>query len=164
MKKTIKNAASVITLLTIFCFFTAASQVKRTDFSGAWNINLDKSENGTAAPVTMKITQSTDSLIIERTTSDDKSFVEKLSFDGKTNVCTTTSNRKKSGSAHWNEDGSSFIETAVLGDMSDPDKVAFNVTEQWKISTDQKELTVESLVKAADGREFKINAVFERQQ
>src|SRR5258706_4680990 len=162
MNKTIKNCASGITLLTVFCFFTIIS-VNKTDFSGTWIINLDKSENGNAAPVTMKIIQSTDSLFIERITSDDQSFIEKLSFDNKINICTTTSNRKKSGSAHWNEDGNSLTETATLSDVSDPDKIAFHVTERWKISPDQKELTVESIVTATDGREFKINAVFERQ-
>lgn len=133
------------------------------NFTGNWAINLEKSEHGESSPKAMKLTRTKDSLFIERITNDDKSFVEKLSFDGKTCITITTSGRRKTGTAKWDAPGTSFTETAVLGDVPDADKVAFSVVEHWQLSEDGKEVTVESTITAVGRGQFNMKAVYDRQ-
>ena len=98
----IKLSISLLLLATVlFSFkpFGKSNHFAKPDFTGTWNIDLDKNENGDAAPITMHLKQTNDSLIIERVTKDGQSFFERLSFDGKPCICTTTSKRRKTGRA-----------------------------------------------------------------
>ena len=135
----------------------------KADFSGNWKIDLQKSDKAGSAPPVIKLTQTPDSLFIERVSADGKSFVEKLSFDGKTFVSVTTSKRTKSGTAKWDAGGQSFTETARLGEVGDPEKTAFNVTEHWTLSGDGKEVTVETDLSKSDGASFAMTAVYDKQ-
>src|SRR5579862_5203839 len=149
---------------TLFSFRYARknhSDVK-PNFSGNWNINADNSENGGSAPIKMRLTQTDDSLIIERVTNDGQSFIERLSFDGKPCVCTTTSKRRKTGSAKWDAGDKSLTETGTLSDTRDLNKTAFNFIENWQLSADGRELTLESKVTLSDGRNFTIKAVYDK--
>ncbi|HLX91563.1 MAG TPA: hypothetical protein VKR32_07765 [Puia sp.] len=134
----------------------------KPDFSGNWNINLDKSENGEGAPITIHVTQTGDSLIIERVTKDGQSFFERLSFDGKPCVCLTTSKRRKTGVAKWDSGDKPLTETGTLSDAQDLNKTAFNFVEHWELSTDGKELTLKSTVTISNGQSFTIKAVFDK--
>ena len=133
------------------------------DFSGTWNFDEAKSENAGSSPKTLKLTQTTDSLFIERVEASGKSFTEKISFDGKTNVCTTTSGRRKSGTAKWNQPGRDFTENATLGDRDNADKVAFTVVEHWTLSEDGTEVTVETKLSNAAGDSTTFKAVYDKQ-
>ena len=134
----------------------------KPDFSGNWTVNLEKSEHGDSSPKTLRLTQTKDSLFVERTTANDLSFVEKISFDGKTFTSTTTSKRRKSGSAHWDADSASFTENAVLGDVNDQDKTAFTVLEHWQLSGDGKQLTVETTLSNPAGQSVTSKAVYDK--
>jgi hypothetical protein len=153
------------TLLTIVILSVTAMSMRpiRSDFSGTWNFDESKSENAGSSPKTLKLTETKDSLLIERTESENKTFVEKLSFDGKTNICTTTSGRRKSGTAQWNKPGSEFTENAVLGDRDNPDKTAFTVVEHWVLSDDGTEVTVETKLSNAGGALATFKAVYNKQ-
>ena len=162
MKNRMMSAAfAVITIGSAWSFTKTPRSA--ADFTGNWAINLEKSEHGESSPKAMKLTQTKDSLFIERITNDDKSFVEKISFDGKTCVTTTTSGRRKSGTAKWNNEGTSFTETAVLGDVPNADKVAFSVVEHWQLSEDGKQVTVESEITVVGKGQFAMKAVYDRQ-
>jgi hypothetical protein len=132
-------------------------------FSGNWKINLERSEGGKSAPKAMKMKLTKDSIFIERITSDDQTFVEKMSFDGKVNICTTTSGRRKSGSAKWDEEGKAFTENATLGEPDDPDQVAFTVVEHWQLSEDQNQVTVFTKLTNASGASGQRRDVYDRQ-
>jgi hypothetical protein len=132
-------------------------------FSGNWKINLQKSEGGQSAPKAMKIKLTKDSIFIERITGDDQTFVEKMSFDGKVNICTTTSGRRKSGSAKWDEEGKAFTENATLGQPDDPEKVAFTVVEHWQLSEDQNQVTVFTKITNTSGANAQRKDVYDRQ-
>ncbi len=153
------------TLLTIaiLSITMMATRPVTNDFSGTWNFNEAKSENAGSSPKTLKLTQTTDSLFIERTENDNKSFTEKISFDGKTFSCTTTSGRRKSGAAKWNQPGRDFTENATLGDRDNPDKVAFTVVEHWTLSEDGTEVSVESTLSNAAGGSTSFKAVYNKQ-
>jgi hypothetical protein len=150
-------------MITILSITMLAMRPVAGDFSGTWNLDETKSENAGSAPVTLKLTQTKDSLFIERTEAGNKTFVEKLSFDGKTNICTTTSGRRKSGTSQWNKPGSDFTENAVLGDRNNPDKVAFTVVEHWTLSDDGTEVTVETKLSNAGGTLATFKADYNKQ-
>ena len=155
-----------ILVITIFMDMngTAAARIPNVSFNGKWKINLAESQHGESAPAELLLTQTADSVFIERTGADQKSFVEKLSFDGKNCSCTTTSGRKKIGTAKWDDTSKeSFIETATLSDATDPGQVAFHVTEHWQLSADGKKLTEEITISNASGAQFSSKAVYERQ-
>lgn len=161
----IKLAISVLLSAIVLCSFGSLGRSNgyaKPDFAGNWKINLDKSDNGEGAPVSMHVKQTGDSLIIERVTKDDQSFFERLSFDGKSCVCMTTSKRRKTGTAKWDAGEKLLTETGTLSDPKDLDKTAFNFVEKWQLSADGKELTLESTVTLADGRNFTITAVYDK--
>jgi hypothetical protein len=158
-----RKPLTVLTALSLFFFDFGICMLMPPSFSGDWKINVDQSENAQAAPKEVKINLSKDSIFIERVTSDDQSFLEKLSFDGKLNTCTTTSGRKKSGSAKWDEEGKSFTENATLSEINDQGKTVFNVVEHWELSGDQKQLTITTTLSNASGASAQRQDVYDRQ-
>jgi len=142
---------------------TAAKYLDDFILTGNWRLDLAKSERAESAPPQLRLTQTVDSVVIERTTVDNQSFIEKLSFDGKTCTSTTTSKRRKSGSAHWGDANRSFTETAVLSEVGNAEKVAFSVIEHWQLSANGKELILESTLTTANGLTFSSKAVYKRQ-
>ncbi|HLX91605.1 MAG TPA: hypothetical protein VKR32_07975 [Puia sp.] len=135
------------------------------NFQGTWHVNPDKSPNADAGAPKIQIRQTADSIFIDRTDMEGKSFSEHLSFDGKIFVSYTTSKRRKSGTAKWdNDDKSSFTETAVLGSPDKPDEVAFKVSEQWSISPDGNELTENITLTKTGGQPYNATVVYDKEK
>ena len=148
----------VILFLVVFGF---KNHLEIQSFAGDWKINM-QNEGYQSAPKELKIQLTGDSIFIERVTTDDQTFVEKMSFDGKPNTCTTTSGRKKTGTAKWDEEGKSFTENATLGDTGNPAAVAFTVTEHWQLSEDQTQLTIVTMLSNASGGSGERTDVYDR--
>ncbi len=122
----------------------------KTDFSGTWTMNAEKSATGDNAPrrvaAKMTIVQTADTLSIERTfrrnTGEETSSTEKLTMDGKECV-TTVMDRPRTSTATWSEDGKNLTIASKSVFERDGNKIEMNSTETWKLSEDGKTLTMD---------------------
>ena len=129
-----------------------ASAPWNATFGGNWQLNVSESRNGASAPAAMNIIQTTDSIIIRRTTGDGVSFTERLGVNGRPCSSMTTSGRKKIGSLQWDSAKESFTETSTLSDVKDSTIVVFDITEHWSLSKEGKKWWKKSI--SAGGMEM----------
>ena len=164
MKNKLSHSVCLIALVLSVSLLSASTRtIGIVEFSGSWFINLDKSQHGERAPKMMILIATGATLSIERTSARDLSFVEKVRFDEQPFFSTTTSGRRKTASAKLTADGRSFIETAIIDDGVDPDKVAFNLVEAWQLSPDGKQMSVVTDLSNAAGASSQSTAVYHKQ-
>ena len=163
MRMRIKSQLAGLAMLTaVFFMAQGATAQTKPGFSGEWSINQGKSEGAEASPPILFIDRKNDTLSVKRIEVDERTFVEKICFDGKKFVSVTGSGRPKTGTAKWNEKERSFTENAVLGEQGNAEKIAFKVIEKWSLSADGKELTVETTISNASGASATTKAVYDR--
>ena len=137
MKSTLKSLMAVALLVSI----TAWAGAQKTDFSGTWTLNAEKSATGEGAPrriaAKMTVEQKGDSLSIERlfkrSSGEETTATEKLTTDGKECV-STVMDRPRTSTAKWSEDGKSLTIASKSVFERDGNKVEMTSTETWKLS------------------------------
>jgi len=148
------------------------AQEVKTDFSGTWNLNSEKSiqsQSGQASD-SMRLgggnfvaLQEANLLAVERTRTglngQSTTTTMKYTLDGKESVNTSPRGDSKSV-ATWSADGKSLtIETSRMMDVNG-ESVTTKSTEAWTL-TDAKTLTVASARQGPDG-EVKTSMVYDK--
>ena len=141
--RSLTTAAALIAL-------TAWAGGGKSNFSGTWTMNAEKSATGENAPrrvaAKMTIVQKGDSLSIERlikrNTGEETTTTEKLTTDGKECV-STVMDRPRTSTAKWSEDGKCLTVASKSVFERDGNKIEMNSTETWKLSEDGKSLNVD---------------------
>ena len=160
----------LIIILFISISIKSVAQSK-SDFSGNWKINPDKTEwNHVPAvmmPVTFSIKQSASDISISRTLNDiadatkQNSFTEILSLNGKgTKTHVDFAHSTKTSSIQWPTGPNDF--TINSTSVDDNGNTNPPVTEKWSISPDGKVLTMERIL-IANGLTYDAKGYYEKQ-
>ena len=173
MKKNVKKV-QFLSLMIIMAFmlipFTVNAQGSKSDFSGTWTLNADKSDApGQGGGMRMGgggnfvAKQEANLLTVDRTRTNQNgeamTTTSKYTLDGKESVNTTGRGESKSV-ATWSADGKSLtIKTAMTFDMGGETRT-FNTTEVWSL-TDAKTITVKTTRTTPDG-EVTTNSVYDK--
>jgi hypothetical protein len=166
----------------LFVFMSATAQV---NFSGSWTLNAEKSQlaapggggpggggpgGGGRGPMgggPMVVTQSANELSVETTRrgfqgGEDTKIVTKYSLDGKQTETTRSSpmgDMVSKNTATWSADKKSLtIVTTMNFDGNE-----MKTTETWKLGSDGKSLSIESVRPGFDGGEMKTTRVYDKQ-
>ena len=167
----IKRFMAITLMLTIIVPVTLMAQAGKTNFSGNWTLNSEKStlpEGGQGGGMRMGggnfvATQENNALTVVRTRTgqDGQSTTStmKYTLDGKESLNTSPRGDSKSV-ATWAPDGKSLtIETSRTMDMNGQ-STTMKSTEVWKL-TDEKTLAVASTRQGPNG-EVKANMVYDK--
>ncbi len=164
-------------LLLAFMLMTvnllAKAAPPKTDFSGAWQLNIAKSDFGklpqTGAPTLINISQRADAIELDRSfpgTADLPAVVDKalLTFDGQQlKAVLAPRNDQKTSYLKWSDDGQAitvFQNYKVTEAGKTPWE--YNRTEKYALSDDGKTLTIERVTVFPDRTET-IKAVYDKQ-
>jgi hypothetical protein len=171
MEKHIKRnwIPGLVLILLFICPVLSVAQSAKTDFSGEWTFNTEKSTQpqGSGGPMRMggniAVTQDANSLTVVRTrTGQDgqpTTTTMKYTLDGKESINTSSRGESKSV-ASWSADGKTInIETTRTMDMNGESRT-MKSEEVWKL-TDPKTLTVTSTRQGQDG-EVKTDLVYDK--
>lgn len=168
----LKRLVAITIMMTLVVPFTLMAQAGKTNFSGNWTLNSEKSTlpQGGQGGGGMRMgggnfvaTQDNNTLTVVRTrTGQDgqsTTVTMKYTLDGKESVNTSPRGDSKSV-ATWSPDGKSLsIETTRTMDMNGESRT-MKSTEVWKL-TDDKTLTVSSTRQGPNG-EVKSNMVYDK--
>jgi len=166
----IKRLVAITIMMTIIVPVTLMAQAGKTNFSGDWTLNNDKSTLPQGGQGGMRMgggnfvaTQDNNTLTVVRTrTGQDGQSVTttmKYTLDGKESVNTSPRGDSKSV-ATFSPDGKSLtIETSRTMDMNGESRT-MKSTDVWKL-TDDKTLTVASKREGPNG-EVKSNMVYDK--
>ncbi len=168
----IKRFMAITLMLTIIVPVTLMAQAGKTNFSGNWTFNSEKStlpESGQGGGGmrmgggNFVATQDNNALTVVRTRTgqDGQSTTStmKYTLDGKESLNTSPRGDSKSV-ATWSPDGKSLtIETSRTMDMNGQ-STTMKSTEVWKL-TDEKTLAVSSTRQGPNG-EVKANMVYDK--
>ena len=157
-----KTLTSSLIFCCVFTFLSNSSIAQHADFSGKWAIDATKGTNAGRTAKELHVTQTKDTVWAERVEPSGKTFVEKITTDGKSFKSITTSGSRKTGTAKWDENGKGFTETAKLGADDDKATPGLNVSEQWSLSDDKKELTISTVISNASGQSMNIKGVYKK--
>lgn len=168
----IKRLVAMTIMITVIVPVTLIAQSGKTDFSGNWTLNSEKSTlpqggqggggmrmGGGDFVATMENNMLT--VVRTRTGQDGQSTTStmKYTLDGKESVNTSPRGDSKSV-ATWSPDGKSLtIETSRTFEMNGESRT-MKSTEVWKL-TDEKTLTVSSTRQGPNG-EVKANMVYDK--
>ena len=131
---------SVGALLLISTTFAAD---KKTDFSGSWLFNNQKSSGNEnqgrrMKPGNLSVTQNGNQFIIGRTvqreSGDTKTLLDTFSIDGKPTNSISTPDREKKTSVSWNKEGTSIIFSTKAVFERQGAKTEISSTEVWTLS------------------------------
>jgi hypothetical protein len=131
-----------------FLLFSSGVKAQKTDFSGEWKLNKEKSVLGDAQLFLSKITiqLKSDSILTTRVyengNGEEYPFDEKLSLDGKECKIDIYDMPRTSAASHSDTDGSFMITstTTFNGNSGPEDMVA---KETWKLEEEGKFLTLD---------------------
>jgi hypothetical protein len=141
----------------------------KANFSGTWKLNEGKSDLGqfgNFATRTIKATQTTDSISIDRTAPSfnggDVTTHETLSYDGKQVESALFGNSKKKSTLKWSEDGQSFSITYTLMLDFNGQTNEINGVETWTLGDGGKTLVSQNKSSSSFG-DLETKAVYEKQ-
>jgi hypothetical protein len=119
----------------------------KANFSGDWKLNEGKSDLGQYAqfaPRKIKVTQTADSITIEKTApsfnGDDVTYGETLPFDGKEVESTIFGSSKRKASARWSDDGQTLTVTFNIMFDFNGQQTEVKGTETWTLADGGKTL------------------------
>lgn len=154
IKNSFKAAALSLLVASAFAFRIDGTsdlhiKIMKTDFSGTWKLNENKSnlgENSRFASSELVITQNADKLTVERTTTNMNGEEMKLksdyTLDGK-EYEETVRNRPRKVTANWANDGKEIIISSSSKFERNGEQMEFTSKETWKLSEDGKSLIVD---------------------
>jgi|WetSurSiteA1Bulk_404760.scaffolds.fasta_scaffold11522_2 hypothetical protein len=159
-------------LVLMMAVLAVSAQSDKTDFTGKWNLNTEKSIQSQSDQGTGGIrvgggnfvaTQDSDLLTIERTRTDQDgkstTITMKYTLDGKESINTSPLGDSKS-IANWSADGKALnIETTRTMDING-ESMTMNSTEGWNLNADNT-LTVVYTRQSPDG-DVKATMVYDK--
>jgi hypothetical protein len=136
-----KKLALLVCFSGILVFTTKA---QKSDFSGVWKLNKEKSDFGNSspnsAPVQIIIKQTKEEISIERkqffANGDSTQYVEKLNFKGEPVETKIKDDLTKTVRLKWSEDKTALMEEAKYSNNMD-------TKGKWSLSKDGKELILD---------------------
>jgi len=164
-KNYLKSAAIIACLFVVTTAATPFTFFK-TDFSGSWTLNADKSEFGNtpqyAAVKKFDIKQENDSVYISRVTvnanQEETTSQETLSLDGTPSVKVLDNKRTKKSTVTWSEDGKTMTTVSSYSFPEKPEEIEYTLTQTWSLDNNKKELMVDLTSPA-----YTIKAVYDKQ-
>lgn len=138
------------------------------DFSGTWSFNESKSNLGEGGfrmiSQTLVITQTDKTFTLERTFTgqdgEERKMTETYTLDGKESVNEIFNTTKKS-TAVWSAEKKSLTVTSVMVFEMNDEKMEINTIEEYKLTGDGKNLTIDSQSKSSRG-ERKATLVYDK--
>jgi hypothetical protein len=175
MKKILRNCrssfmrlASLIVMLVVIVPAMAYAQTDKSNFSGTWNMNAEKSTLGDGGGQRMGggnfvATQDANLLTVVRTrTGQDgqsMTITMKYTLDGKESVNTNPRGESKS-IATWSPDGKMLTIVTTRTRENNGETMVMKSTEEWML-TDAKTITVKSTRDGQNG-EVKSTIVYDK--
>jgi hypothetical protein len=156
--QTMKKILLILLLLSPVLAFA-----QKTNFSGTWQINKDKTDFAGAraaewvVPKTIKTDQQNDKLVLTRISVDrdmqeQPGIVESLPFDGAP-FQRTSGDSKIYTTLHWINDNSFTLNR----------KGTLTATENWTLEDEGKTLVIDRSVEQADGGSYKLKCYYDKQ-
>ncbi len=171
MKKSIKGMTKIRAMFLIspiFIMLTSLINLApiRSDFTGTWKLNVDKSAFGNApqnaAVKQFDIIQRNDSIAIRRITVHDNNeevtTSETISMDGKPCSYVMPSKKTKTSSITWSSGGDTMTTVSAYSKPDKPDEIEYKLSQTWKLSSQGKELVVVLTTPS-----YEIKAVYDKQ-
>ena len=157
----------VSALCSLLLIPTAAFAGEKTDFTGEWTLNEDKSdlgERGAFAAFKIAVKQEGNTITIERTRTgrdgEERTNSETLTMDGKENI--SESERGSSTSAlTWSDDGTALTIKSKREFNRQGETFEMNSTEVWTLAEDGKILKIQSDISSSRG-ERSVSLVYEK--
>ena len=158
---------TVSALCSLLLIPTAAFAGEKTDFTGEWTLNEDKSdlgERGAFAAFKIAVKQEGNTITIERTRTgrdgEERTNSETLTMDGKENI--SESERGSSTSViTWSDDGTALTIKSKREFNRQGETFEMNSTEVWTLAEDGKILNIQSDISSSRG-ERSVSLVYEK--
>jgi hypothetical protein len=172
IKNSFKAAALSLLVASAFAFRIDGTsdlhvKIMKTDFSGTWKLNENKSNFGEGprfASSQLVVTQNGDKLTVERTmknrNGEEMKRNSNYTLDGK-EYEETVRNRPRKVTASWADEGKEITITSSSKFERNGEEMEFNSKETWKLSADGKSLTVDSNISSPRG-ERKMQLVYDK--
>ena len=158
---------TVTALCSLLLIPAASFAGEKTDFTGEWTLNEDKSDLGEGrafAAFKIAVKQEGNTITIERTRmgrdGEERTNSETLTLDGKENI--NESERGSSSSVlKWSDDGSALTITSKREFNRQGETFEMNSTEVWTLAEDGKILKIQSDISSPRG-ERSVSLVYEK--
>jgi len=148
---------TVAVIFSLLLIPTASFAGEKTDFSGEWTLNEDKSnldEGRAFAALKIAVKQDGNTIIIERTRTgrdgEERTSSETLTLDGKENL-----NEGERGSSTsvltWSDDGITLTIKSKREFNRQGETFEINSTEVWTLAGDGKILSIQSDISSSRG-------------
>lgn len=149
---------SMLLILAIFFFTTAATFAQKANYSGTWTLNESKSnlgENRFRMSLKITATQDANALNLERLSKgrndEDRITKEKYALDGTESENTVFQTTVRKSKATWSADGKILTINSTMTFERDGEKTEMKSSESWKLSADGKTLTIDSSMTMPNG-------------
>ncbi len=160
-----KRFLTMLAIVLTTCFVNG----QQTNFSGTWkNLELEMVSGiqySNAVPTKIKITQTKDSIKLERTdvgSDGEVTSTETLSLNGKASTrVTKTSKRTISSTATWSNNGNTLTLVSIYSYAEKPKEAEYTNTEVWELSSDGM-LTITKTSDAAVTDDWTIKAFYSK--
>jgi hypothetical protein len=158
----------LITFLFVFSLSTAFAQAKKTDYTGTWTLNENKSQLGEGpgrrAASKMVITQDDKTLNNEKTSTRQSGETitakEKYNLDG-SETDNSQNDRKKKSIASWSADMKDLTINSTTIFERDGNSMEIKTTEIYKLGSDGISLIIETTSSSSFG-EFKTSLFYDK--
>ena len=150
--------------------FSFSTRPDKSNFTGSWKLNEDKSELGEFgarfAPRKIKVDQKDDAITISKTAptfnGDEATTTEAISYDGKVTESSPFPSAKKKSTLKWADDGKSFVISYTLSFDINGETSEAKGTETWTLGSDGKTFNAEIHSSSARG-EITMKELFEKE-
>jgi hypothetical protein len=148
---------TVSVICSLLLIPTTSFAGEKTDFTGEWTLNEDKSDLGEGrafAAFKLAVKQEGNTIIIERTSAgrdgEERTTSETLTLDGKENI-----NEGERGSStsvlKWSDDGTTLTIKSKREFNRQGETFEMNSTEIWTLAEDGKTLKIQSDMSSSRG-------------
>jgi len=155
-------------LMSILLLFPLISMAQKTNFSGKWNLNLQKTDFKRApdsiVPRSFEIMQKNDAIVIQAKVYDKDRlqhyYSETISFDGSKQETIIYADYRRIVSISWNADNKGFVLYVRLRNEDEDNPSSSDFTETWSLENDGKTLVVDR--EATQANDFSIKAYYDK--
>ncbi|MEP7374560.1 MAG: hypothetical protein ABI675_14295 [Chitinophagaceae bacterium] len=143
------------------------TQAQKANFSGTWSEPelemISGKQYSNAVPKEITVTQTKDSIKIERTEIDDSKITETIALNGKTTSrMGRTSKRTIRTTATLTNNGNTLTLVTIFSYADKPDEAEYKNTEVWELSADGM-LIIEKTSDATVTDDWTIKAIYNKQ-
>ena len=158
---------TVAVIFSLLLIPTTSFAGEKTDFTGEWTLNEDKSDLGEGrafAAFKLAIKQDGNTITIERTRTgrdgEERTSSETFTLDGKENI-----NESERGSSNavltWSDDGNTLTIKSKREFNRQGETFEINSTEVWTLAEDGKTLKIQSDISSPRG-ERSVSLIYEK--